>query len=151
MWAHMCWVDTGLSCCSQHNQSISVRQYRASSAPSTQMPCWSLSHCLHKLIPSQETKTTVLVILRVRGRSCRWTERLILVLFILLHPVGITLHITNSLWLQSLLVHNELLPPTLNQRFCEVTIKGACWLDMQFVESGVWKLWSRCQPQSGLG
>lgn len=44
---------------------------------------------------------------------------------------------------------NDLMPCRLNQRFCELTIKGDCWSAMQPVGAAVWRmLLSQCWRQS---
>lgn len=85
---------------SQHTHSqthcgiISVHLCVHILSSSIQMPCQRLSHCLHRLIPSPNTKSTFFLCAGFSGRSHLWTRPWIS--FILLHPVGITHQITNS-------------------------------------------------------
>lgn len=69
--------------------------------------------------------------------------------FISLHPVGITLQ-NRKFLITAVTAHsNDLMPHRLNQCFCLMTIKGACWSDMEaFGAVGFWRMLSQCWAQS---
>lgn len=111
------------------------------------MPRQRLTHCLPRLIPSKDTKTTLSLCWGFTKRSYLWTGALNF--FYIIAPCGYRTS-NHKFHMTAVTAHsNDLMPHRLNQRFCEMTIKGVCWSAMQSVRPAVWRmLLSQCWRQS---
>lgn len=105
----------------------------------TYQPKCHVKACLIVFLESslqEDTKTTLFHWWGLRRRSylCPWIS------FISPHPVGIALSVTKFLTNAVTAHFCDLTPDRLNQRFCEMTIKGLCWSAMSYVGAASLKL-----------
>lgn len=125
---------TGYPQSQRHNRIISVRHYRHCllidlNATSKRVSLSSPTH------PIQRYKDHTLSILRIQKGVIHLNRALNF--FYILAPCGY--HTPNHKFLMTAVTahSNDLMPHRLNQRFCEMTIKGVCWSCMQSVGAAV--------------